>query len=109
MVGTSQLAYLGSFSLLWLNACLVLCSVFNTLLLFAHLSSQRAFGISAVLGLILKTRKLSCRDIRKLTEGDRADHVTCMNTSGGCFNVSEMEQSKRGTKANTVGLGSFPK
>lgn len=47
-VGTSQLAYIGSFSFLWLHSCHVLDTALATLLMFERLSSN-AFGIGAVL------------------------------------------------------------
>lgn len=49
-VGTSQLAYVGSFSFLWLHSCHVLDTALATLLMFARLSSK-VFGIGADLVL----------------------------------------------------------
>lgn len=51
----------------------------NTLLMFSHSPSQYTFEIAAVTVLILKMRELRFRDVKKLTKGDTADPVICIN------------------------------
>jgi hypothetical protein len=88
----SQLTFSDSFNFFFLNFHCVLGMLLSMSLILYHLTSQWTFEVGDIVIFILKKREHKSRDIKKRTEDDIAECVTCINTSWWCFNSSEMEQ-----------------